>query len=163
PWRSAAPYGSVGCALVAESTMMTPKTVSSVAVEAISTYSVEGGLNSFPSETRAARPRCSVRGGRAVCVISAPPFHPVAHRTGEALSPVRVTGELVEGCRRRGQQDRPLAVDHPRRQFHHAVHDLSSVASDHLDDGHGRRVSSEGPEHRLAIGADDQRAAGRAA
>ncbi|GAA2847997.1 hypothetical protein MIAR_02030 [Microbacterium arabinogalactanolyticum] len=71
PCRSASAYGAVGFALVADSTITTPKMVSSTAVDAIITNSVEGGANSLPSETRADSPlpaepalsALSVRGG----------------------------------------------------------------------------------------------------
>src|SRR6478609_4236532 len=120
-------------ALVADSTMTRPNRVSSSAVEAMSRNSVDTGVNRRPSETLAARPPDSERGGRDTCVIGAPPVDPVPHRLGEAMAPIRVTGELVEGCRRRGQQNRALAVDDPRRDLHDTIHDISSVVSIYVE------------------------------
>src|SRR5690606_286719 len=95
-------------ALVAESTMTTPKPVNSTAVEAMRWNSRGSGARMRPREMRAARPDAgsACAGGRSSCVIGALPADPFLHRFGEATATVLVTGELIEGGCGRGQQHR---------------------------------------------------------
>src|SRR5690606_912804 len=120
-------HGSTAEALVAERIITRPKIVSSSAVEAMSRNSVGTGLNTRPRETLAASPLGSAPVGRATCVIGATPLHPSLHRFGEAASPFGVPGELVEGCRGRGEQHGAPAISDLRRDLHDTLHDLSSV------------------------------------
>src|SRR5689334_8326799 len=127
--------------------MTSPKIVSSRAVEEMSANSEEIGVKIRPRFTLAASPRppssSGMVAGRAVCVTCAPPADPFPHRLGEAMAPIHVAVELVEGGSGGCEEHGVAVMRDSRRQFHDAVHDLFSVAGDDLPDLHFGRVSLE--------------------
>src|SRR5690606_10317748 len=133
---STASYGSAPDAAevadVADSTITSPKIVSSSAVDEMSRNSLGTGANTRPSEMRAARPLRGfasgvVAGGRVCVVLTVAPSGPGPHRFREPASSVRVRRELIERCGGRSEQDDIAVLCHLGRELDHPRHDILSL------------------------------------